>query len=419
MADTTKPAPRISVNVPLNQIKVDPSLQMRAAGLNRDWVLELARLRKNGVEFRDPVILFQPKKGKYLLAGGFHRYEAEKLCGNASIRAVVLDGEYRDAWLFALGDNYAHGQRRTREDLRKAATEALNDPELCQMSAREIAGIVKCDPGWVARLKREITGAAPDPSKQRTGGGKKSPSVPPPAEDGGDDTPGGTTTILGTDFGEDRGHDKDDEPPVVRDEMGRLVPEPIADDFAADPHAHCVCPLYDYPAEDVHDSDCETCGGKGYLTSEEFRALPQVVKDQSLGVPDPVERALAFRGEFDEAAAMVRRLARMLNRLATTPGGYFLRNCHDRDGTAYLQPVSAKGGDSRYTFPALTRLLSLLTNAAPKCRCVAKADPHASHGDCPYCAGQGWAPVAGGLIGTRPESLQLELHAVDPWESDS
>lgn len=400
------------VNIPLNQIKIDPSLQMRAAGLDREWVAELAQLRKNGKEFRDPVIVFQPAKGKYLLAGGFHRYEAEKLCGHTSIRAYVLEGEYRDAWLFALGDNYSHGKSRSREDVRKAAIEALNDPELSEMSAREVAEIVKCDPSWLSRLKREITGAAPDPTKQR----HKATSRPRKPSQAGDEESEPDTLTESTDEITD---DPDDALPEIRDEMGRVVPAPIADRFAADPHAYCVCPLYDFPHEDIHEPKCKTCCGKGFLTSDEYRALPQIVKDQSLGAVDIVERALAFAGEFEEAKRLVRKLAGTISRLAITPGGYFLRNCHDRDGTPYLQPVAAKGGDTRYTFPSLNRLLSLLASAQPKCRCAALPDPTASHSDCPYCAGQGWAPHAGGLIGTRPEPMQLDLYPVDPWEVES
>jgi hypothetical protein len=398
------------LNIPLNQIKVDPTLQMRAGGLDREYVAELAQIRKEGGEFRDPAVLFKPAKGKYLLAGGFHRYEAEKLCGHPSIRAVVLEGEYRDAWLFALGDNYAHGKRRTREDIRKAATAALTDPELSEMSAAEVAKIVKCDRSWMARLKREIMGAKPDPKKQR----------PKPVVDFGDE-PSGTDDDADGPEPSNTGKEK----PVatdggerfdIRDELNRVVPEPIADAYAADRSAHMVCPLYDDLAEDIHERGCRTCGGKGYLTSDEFRALPQVVKDQSLALEDPVDRALRFGDEFDKAVKMCRQLAWLVDRLATSPAGYFTRNCHDKDGTPFLLPVSMRSGGERYSYPPLLRLLKILASAKPKCKCAAKPSKTVSHVDCPYCAGQGWSPVAGGLIGTRPENLQLELLDIDPWD---
>lgn len=401
--------PGVIKTIRIDQIAVYKELQYRANGTDEAWVAELSQHLKNGGSFNSLPVVFKPKKGKFILGGGFHRLAAYKACGFSEIEAEVREGELRQAKLYALGDNADHGMRRTREDTRKAAVEALNDAELSQLSARELAKIVKCDPAWLARVKREITGQEPLPEKAK--GGKASSIAQGRGLDTGDED---DTEAAGGDAADphrDTSSNVNDLSPA-RDEMGRAIPGELLLAYSDDPEAFAVCPHW--IDGESHNPKCSDCGGKGYVTSTEFRQLPQVVADTAWKIEDPIERALRFRSDFDEAITYVRKLARLVDKIATTPGGYFLRNSHSSDGVPHVRPVAVSNGAERYQNAALLSLLRLLKSARPKCRCTAIADPTASHADCRYCAGQGWAPESA-IVGTNPQTMQLELMEVDPW----
>ena len=75
----------------------------------------------------------------YWLADGFHRYHAARKNGLDYLVAHVHSGTRRDAVLFSVGANQAHGLRRTNDDKRRAVLTLLNDEEWAKWSNREIA----------------------------------------------------------------------------------------------------------------------------------------------------------------------------------------------------------------------------------------------------------------------------------------
>lgn len=71
----------------------------------------------------------------------------------ASIDAEVREGGLRDAVLFSVGANGAHGLQRTREDKRNAVLVLLNDEEWSKWSDREIARRCCVGADMVGRLR--------------------------------------------------------------------------------------------------------------------------------------------------------------------------------------------------------------------------------------------------------------------------
>src|SRR5205085_9681775 len=100
-----------------------------------------------------PIIVFSDGKDHWL-ADGFHRVLAAKKAGLTEIAADVRPGTRRDALLFAISSNSAHGLARSRADQRKAVALLLDDGEWSQWSDREIARRCQVSNFLVSRMRR-------------------------------------------------------------------------------------------------------------------------------------------------------------------------------------------------------------------------------------------------------------------------
>lgn len=161
----------------LNAIRIDGGTQSRVE-INADVASEYADAIKGGAEF-PPVIVFHDG-ADYWLADGFHRFHAHAKAGKASIPADVKAGTQRDAVLYSLGANCAHGLRRTNADKRKAVAAMLDDAEWSQWSDRKIAEACGVSQPFVSamrkpkevitvitpRTEKATPAATPAPSKQ-------------------------------------------------------------------------------------------------------------------------------------------------------------------------------------------------------------------------------------------------------------
>lgn len=123
-------------NINLKTINTGGNTQSRVS-VNEATVAEYAEALRDGVEL-PPVVVFYDG-ADFWLADGFHRYHAYRQDGRASIPADVHEGTNREAILYAIGANQAHGLRRTNEDKRKAVSLMLADPEWAAWSDRNIA----------------------------------------------------------------------------------------------------------------------------------------------------------------------------------------------------------------------------------------------------------------------------------------
>lgn len=135
--------------VNIADIRINGGTQSRAA-INKEVVADYADAMDGGAEFPPLVVFFDGSS--YWLADGFHRYEAFARSGAHDVPADIRQGSQRDAVLYSVGANAAHGLRRTNDDKRRAVMVLLNDPEWSKWSNREIAR--QC--GVSERLVRDV-----------------------------------------------------------------------------------------------------------------------------------------------------------------------------------------------------------------------------------------------------------------------
>lgn len=141
--------------IPLFEIRVDGGTQSRAA-LSQAVIDEYAETIRDGSDF-PPVTVFHDGK-EYWLADGFHRIEAYRKAGAIEIEADIRQGEKREAILFSVGANAAHGLRRTNDDKRRAVMTLLYDKEWSLWSDREIATQCRVSHTFVAKQRNDLTG---------------------------------------------------------------------------------------------------------------------------------------------------------------------------------------------------------------------------------------------------------------------
>ncbi|WP_322470273.1 hypothetical protein SOM08_06105 [Hydrogenophaga sp. SNF1] len=135
----------------INAIRIDGGTQSRVE-IDMEVVGDYAEAVKVGIDF-PPIVVFNDGADQWL-ADGFHRYHAHKQAGKASIGAEVREGTVRDAILYSLGANGAHGLRRSNADKRKSVLTLLADPEWSQWSDRKIAEACGVTHPFVASLRK-------------------------------------------------------------------------------------------------------------------------------------------------------------------------------------------------------------------------------------------------------------------------
>lgn len=112
--------------IKLDEITIDPEIQVRAAGLDEDRVEQYVEFLLSGGSFKDPIVVFQDGEN-LLLSAGFHRAEAYRRAiprfepsdlvpGLADLRAEIRQGGRSGAIEFAEEDNLAHGLELSDQD---------------------------------------------------------------------------------------------------------------------------------------------------------------------------------------------------------------------------------------------------------------------------------------------------------------
>lgn len=139
------------MQIKLTKIKFDERLQNRVK-IDTDTVKEYSDAIDAGISFPDVTVFFDGSD--YWLADGFHRYHAHNKLGVLEINADVRNGTLREAILFSVGVNAAHGLRRTNADKRKAVFTLLNDEEWNRLSDREIARLCAVSNNFVSELRK-------------------------------------------------------------------------------------------------------------------------------------------------------------------------------------------------------------------------------------------------------------------------
>jgi len=137
----------------LTEITVDSSLQGRCK-LNQEVIDEYSEALREGIKL--PAIKVFRIGSRYYLVDGWHRYFAHKKAGLEDIEVEVIDGNMREATLYAIGANDDHGLRRNNEDKRKAVMMLLDDVEWSEWNDSEIAKASRVSRMTVSRIKSSL-----------------------------------------------------------------------------------------------------------------------------------------------------------------------------------------------------------------------------------------------------------------------
>lgn len=153
--------------IPLNSVRINGGTQSRVE-LNQATIGEYAEAIRLSTELPPVVVFFDGVH--FWLADGFHRFHAHREAGALEITADIRTGTQRDAVLYSVGANAAHGLRRSNDDKRKAVITLLNDPEWSSWSDREIARVCGVSHTFVANLRKPevATVATPQPAQVAT-----------------------------------------------------------------------------------------------------------------------------------------------------------------------------------------------------------------------------------------------------------
>lgn len=150
----------------LSDITLDAAIQPRVE-LDQFVIDEYAEAMASGTEF-PPVVVFAEEPSEdspdrrtlqnvLWLADGFHRVKAAEQAGLQEIEVDVRPGTRRDAILFSVGANAAHGKRRTNADKRHAVEILLEDPEWASWSDREVARQCAVSHSFVSALRQQLS----------------------------------------------------------------------------------------------------------------------------------------------------------------------------------------------------------------------------------------------------------------------
>lgn len=152
--------------IPISAIRLDGGTQSRAL-LQDSIINEYAMALEDGVTF-PPVVLFYDGSDHWL-ADGFHRVRAYLFAGRDAIPADVRQGTRRDAILYSVGANEAHGLRRTNDDKRRAVLTLLNDAEWAKWSDREIARRCAVSNQFVSNIRPSVNDGQMERKVERSG----------------------------------------------------------------------------------------------------------------------------------------------------------------------------------------------------------------------------------------------------------
>jgi hypothetical protein len=149
-------------------ISIDKGTQSRVA-ISQETVDDYARQMEDGAKF-PPVIVFHDGV-EYYLADGFHRYFANRKLKNDGIDVDIVKGTLREAILYSLKANKAHGLRPTNEDKRKSVISMLTDHEWKAWADREIARHCGVSHVFVAKVRKELSGGEVQTTRKFKGKG--------------------------------------------------------------------------------------------------------------------------------------------------------------------------------------------------------------------------------------------------------
>jgi hypothetical protein len=144
----------------ISVIRMDGGTQPRFQ-LYEEVVADYAEDLRQGATFPPVIVFWDEREKMYWLADGFHRVRAHEAIGAKEVRAEIHLGSRREAVLYSVGANAAHGLRRTNADKRRAVERLLRDDEWGKWSNREIARRCGVSDTFVGDLRRNLSSVQP------------------------------------------------------------------------------------------------------------------------------------------------------------------------------------------------------------------------------------------------------------------
>jgi hypothetical protein len=164
--------------VTLAELKIDPDLQCRARGTQRDVVRQYADDMKRGDIF--PAITVFRSGGGTFVANGFHRVAAALEAGITELQAEVKSGSKRDALLHSVKSDQTVGLRRTTLDKRRSVELVL--AAFPKMSNLKLSQLVGVDDKTVKATRDRLAKSSEVPTPDSAEGSASSSEIPTPAD---------------------------------------------------------------------------------------------------------------------------------------------------------------------------------------------------------------------------------------------
>lgn len=228
----------VVVGKDIREVKIDDLSELVTqvrVGLDEQTVEEYAEAMRDGDEF-PPIVAFDDGATLWL-GGGFHRVEARRRNGHATVMADVRKGTRQDAVRFGVGDNAKHGLRMTGEDKERAVR--LFRQEFPKASVNEIA--------QACRVSWSFTDKVLNPKQYQDDGRTKKPKddVPAREPDGekGDAWEPPANEPPAREPTKEKAPAKKPETkaePPVRDSKGKVVPSHLRDAFGSSWHQDTI-----------------------------------------------------------------------------------------------------------------------------------------------------------------------------------
>jgi hypothetical protein len=141
----------------MHALTLDEELQPRAA-IDRTVLENYVQLLVDGVRF-PPVVAFRDDNVLWL-ADGFHRWHSRQVLELADIEADIIDGSRRDALLYSLSANAAHGLQRSPSDYSRAYNTACRNGLVDSADIEAVAALLRCSGSWATKLTWKAREAA-------------------------------------------------------------------------------------------------------------------------------------------------------------------------------------------------------------------------------------------------------------------
>ena len=154
----------------LKDLEVRTENQSRVE-LDKETMESYAERMQEGAKF-PPLKVFKIGE-RFVLAGGFHRYNAALQIEEYEFECEVQEGTEDDLKLWRWADNKTHGKPRTIADKQKCVTEMLTDSLTKGWSDRKIAKHADVSHTMVAMARRQLANPeAPKAGKTQVDAGK-------------------------------------------------------------------------------------------------------------------------------------------------------------------------------------------------------------------------------------------------------